>query len=138
VAELKTRPTDRSVEEFIDAIPDGERRDDCRTVMRLMNCITGAKAQMWGTSIVGFGSYRYKGASGRGGEWFLTGFSPRKRDLTLYIMAGTARYPALMAKLGKHKAGKGCLYVKRLADVEMGVLEELIAQSVGYLKRASV
>jgi len=137
MAELKTKPTKRSVEAFVNAIPDDDRQRDCRTIMRLMKRITKAQARMWGPGIVGFGSYHYKYESGREGDWFLTGFSPRKHELTIYIMAGFSRYPALLAKLGKYKTGKSCLYIKQLADVDMGVLADLIEQSVTYVKRSA-
>ena len=98
-----------------------------------MKRAVGAEPKMWGPSIVGFGHYHYKYASGRENDWFLAGFSPRKQDLTLYIMAGFDRYDALMTKLGKHKTGKSCLYLKRLADVDVAVLEELISASVKHM-----
>jgi hypothetical protein len=135
MAELKTRETDASVAAFLDAIPDAARRADCRQVVEIMRHATGAEPRMWGPSIVGFGNYRYQGASGET-EWFLTGFSPRKQNLTLYLMAGFARYPALMRKLGKHKTGKSCLYLKRLADVDRAVLTELVEASIEHLRRA--
>jgi hypothetical protein len=134
MAELKTRPTDVSVADFLAAIEDDERRQDCLTVEKLMRKATGAKPRMWGPSIVGFGDFRYRYASGRELDWFYTGFSPRKRELTLYIMPGFARYDALMAKLGKHKTGKSCLYIKRLADVDLTVLATLVEESVKHMK----
>jgi hypothetical protein len=134
LAELKTKPTGASVTAFLDAIPDDARRADCRQVVEIMRTATGAEPRMWGPSIVGFGNYRYQGASGET-EWFLTGFSPRKQNLTLYIMAGFARYPALMRKLGKHQTGKSCLYLKRLADVDRAVLTELVEASIEHLQR---
>ena len=137
MAALKTQPTDQSVEDFIKSIADENRRKDCRAVLQLMKRVTKSKPRMWGPSIVGFGSYHYKYASGREGDWFVAGFSPRKQDLTLYIMAGVPRYANLLAKLGKHKTGKSCLYVKRLADIDMDVLEELVAQSVAQVERTS-
>jgi len=133
MAELKTKPTDASVEEFLASIADEKRREECRTVARLMQRITKKKPKLWGATMVGFGSYRYKYASGREGEWFLTGFSPRKQSLTLYIMAGFERYDELMQKLGKYKTGKSCLYVKRLEDVDMEVLADLVRQSVDHV-----
>jgi hypothetical protein len=135
MAALKTRPSRLSVKAFIDAVPVPDRRKDCRTVMRLMKAVTGESPKMWGKSIVGYGTYRYKYASGREGDWPLTGFSPRKQDLTLYIMAGCARFPALMKKLGPHKTVVSCLYVKRLSDVDLKVLERLIRESVKQTKR---
>jgi hypothetical protein len=102
-----------------------------------MKRATRAAPKMWGTSIVGFGSYHYKYASGRQADWFLTGFALRKQDLTLYIMAGPARYKPLLAKLGKYKTGRACLYIKRMADVNQAVLQQLASASVRHMKRAS-
>jgi hypothetical protein len=136
MAELKTRRTDASVQEFLDSVADEERRRDCRTVLRIMKAATHAPPKMWSTSIVGFGSYRYRYRSGREGEWFLAGFSPRKQDLTLYLMgAGFAGYGALLEKLGKHRTGRACLYLKRLADVDLDVLRTLVKSSVEHLAR---
>jgi hypothetical protein len=135
MAEPKTRPTDASVERFLNAVADERKREDCRTIARLMTKVTGAKPTMWGPSIVGFGSYHYRYKSGREGDWLLTGFSPRKQALTLYIMSGFTRYDGLLAKLGKHKTGKSCLYIRRLDDVDLDVLETLIRESVAHLKK---
>jgi Domain of unknown function (DU1801) len=136
MAELKTKPTDESVEAFLEGIGDQQRRDDCRAVLRIMKQATRAEPRMWGPSIVGFGDYHYKYASGREADWFLTGFSPRKQALTLYIMAGFSRYDELMDRLGKHKTGKSCLYIKRLSDVDPKVLKELITASVKQMKKS--
>jgi len=130
MAEMKTTPTKASVAAFLDAIPDESRRRDCRTVVKIMKKATNAQPRMWGPAIVGFGHYHYKYDSGREGDWFQAGFSPRKKELTLYIMSGFPRHAALMAKLGKYKTGKSCLYIQQLADIDLGVLEELIQQSV--------
>ena len=138
MAELKTQPTKASVKEFINQISDEQRRKDCQVVLKLMEEITGAKAEMWGPSIVGFGRYHYKGASGREGEWMITGFSPRKGDLTLYLMGGFEEVPELMKKLGKHKTGKSCLYLKKLEDVDMKVLKQLVTKSVKKMDSARV
>jgi hypothetical protein len=138
MAELKTRKNDASVEAFIDAVDDDTKRQDCRVVIDMMREITGEEPAMWGDSIVGFGSYHYKYASGREGDWLLTGFSPRKQNLTLYIMSGFSDYEALLGKLGKHKTGKSCLYVKRLDDVDLGTLRELIEKSVKRQRSLSV
>ncbi len=132
---LKTRPTRASVARFLDAVPDADRRGDCKTIARLMKQATGARPVMWGTSIVGFGSYDYRYETGREGKWFLTGFSPRKHDLTLYIMAGFDGYGALLKRLGRHKAGVSCLYLKRLGDVDLNVLRTLIDRSVQYIRQ---
>lgn len=135
MAEPKTKPTTASVRAFIAAIPDGQTRADCRTVAALMEEVTGAKPRMWGPSIVGFGTYHYTYASGRAGDWPLCGFSPRKAALTLYIMAGFDRYDALMAALGTYKTGKSCLYLKRLADIDLKVLKKLVKASVVHMRK---
>jgi hypothetical protein len=135
VAELKTRPTKVSIDTFLERIADEARRGDCRTLVRLMKRATGERPTMWGPSMVGFGSYHYRYASGHEGDCFLAGFAPRKRELTLYIMSGFDRYNALMARLGKFRTGKACLYVKRLDDIDLAVLEELVSASVKHLKQ---
>ena len=136
-AELKTKENDASVEAFIAAQPDAVAAD-CRSIMKLMKKATGEEARMWGASIVGFGKYRYKGASGREGEWMLTGFSPRKANLSLYILTGLDKSAVQLKKLGKHSTGKGCLYIKRLGDVDVKVLEELIVKGVKGLEKMRV
>ncbi|MEK6407781.1 MAG: DUF1801 domain-containing protein [Acidobacteriota bacterium] len=130
MAELKTKPTTDSVEKFLNNVGDEQRRKDCFRVLEIMKAATKSEPAMWGTSIVGFGRHQYKYESGRELEWFLTGFSPRKQDLTLYIMGGLERYPSLMKKLGKHKTGKSCLYIKKLEDVDVPTLKQLIKQSL--------
>ncbi len=137
MAELKTKPTKHSVKDFIDAIEDEQLRKDCRTVSRIMKRVTKANPKMWGPGIVGFGSYHYKYASGREADWFLAGFAPRKQNLTFYIMSGFKNYNALLKKLGKHKIGKSCLYIKRLDDVDMDVLTQLIDDSVAHLRKSN-
>jgi hypothetical protein len=137
MAELKTRPTDKSVETFLEGVPDERKRRDCFTVLELMKKVTKSEPRMWGPSIVGFGSYHYRYASGREADWMLTGFSPRKQNLTLYIMAGFDGAEELVAKLGKHTTGKSCLYIKRLDDVHLPTLEKLIRGSVRRLKAKS-
>lgn len=134
-AELKTKQTDASVDDFLNAIPDEQTRKDCFEIARIMKQATKSEPKMWGASIVGFGSYHYKGASGREGDWMLTGFSPRKQNLTLYIMAGFDHYEELLKKLGKFSTGKSCLYIKKLADVDKKVLKELVTESVKVMKR---
>ena len=133
MAELKTKPNDQSVEAFLNAIPDEKKRQDCFTLLEIMRQVTQAEPVMWGDSIIGFGSYHYCYESGRQGDWFLTGFSPRVQNLTLYIMSGFDQYDALLAKLGKHTTGKACLYVKRLEDIDLPTLKELVRQSVKFL-----
>jgi hypothetical protein len=130
MAELKTKVNDQPVAAFLDGVADEGRRQDCYTILEMMKMATRAEPKMWGDSIVGFGSYHYTYASGRGGDWLLTGFSPRKQNLTLYIMSGFSDFEELLSRLGKHKTGKGCLYIKKLADVDLAVLQELIDQSV--------
>ena len=134
MAEQKTKPTNQSVKEFLNKIPEPERRADCFEVARIMEEITGEKPTMWGPSIVGFGSYRYKYASGREGDWPMMGFSPRKKDLTLYIMMGFEKHADLMEKLGKHSTSKSCLYIKRLSDVHIPTLKKLIKIGLKDLK----
>lgn len=134
MAELKTQPTDASVTQFLEQVPDERKRADSYKVMHMMQEITGEKPVMWGDSLVGFGAYHYKYATGREGDWFLTGFSPRKQNLTLYIMAGFDEYDALMAKLGKYKTGVSCLYINRLEQVDEDVLRELIRRSVEHIR----
>ena len=131
---IKTQKTERSVSEFLDTVEDDGRRQDCEAIVRLMKRAVKAPPKMWGPSIIGFGDYSYKTANGKENDWFLSGFSPRKQDLTLYIMAGFDRYDALMAKLGKYKTGKSCLYIKRLADIDARVLEDLVVASVAQMK----
>ena len=132
----KTTRNDGDVQAYLESVTNKQRRQDALTMLELMREITGEEAEMWGESIVGFGSYRYRYASGRQGDWFLTGFAPRKQALTLYIMPGFERYEALLTKLGKHKIGKSCLYINKLADVDEDVLKEIIAASVERMRRA--
>ena len=131
--ELKTKPTGESVKDFLNKIPDPERREDCFAVAKLMEEITGDKPKMWGPSIVGFGTYHYKYDSGREGDWMVTGFSPRKKDLTLYLIMGFEKHAELMKQLGKHSASKSCLYIKRLSDIHVPTLKKLIKASVKQL-----
>jgi len=134
VAELKTKENDADVGAFLDAIEDPERRADCKAICAMMQAAAGAPPRMWGKSIVGFGHYDYTYASGRSGSWMRIGFAPRKRDLTLYIMAGFDAYAELMGSLGKHKTGRSCLYVKRLADLDADVLRALFEQSLAWMR----
>ena len=136
MSNLKTTRNDGDVRAYLESVGNKQRRQDALTMLELMREITGEEAEMWGESIVGFGSYRYRYASGRQGDWFLTGFAPRKQALTLYIMPGFERCKALLAKLGKHKIGKSCLYINKLADVDRDVLKEIIAASVEQMRRA--
>lgn len=129
----KTQPTGASVEAFLKAVPDANRRADALAVLALMRKVTGLAPRMWGPGIVGFGTYHYVYESGREGDMIRVGFSPRSSALTLYIMGGFPRYQALLARLGKHRTGKSCLYLTRLADVDLAVLEALIRASWAHM-----
>jgi hypothetical protein len=135
--ELKTKVNEASVTDFLNSVEDEQKRKDSFEILKLMKQLSKEDARMWGGSIVGFGSYHYKGASGREGEWMLIGFSPRKQNITLYIMPGFERYPQLMKNLGKYSTGKSCLYIKRLSDVDAGVLKELVTESIKVMKKQS-
>lgn len=137
MSDLKTRPTDHSVEAFLNSVEDDRKREDAFALLQLMKEVTGEEPTMWGDSIVGFGSYHYTYASGREGDWFLTGFSPRKRNLTLYIMAGFDEYDDLLERLGKHKTGKSCLYLNRLEDVDLQVLRQLVRRSADHVAESN-
>ncbi len=138
MSEPKTRPTDASVDDFLALQPDA-RRADCEAIVTMMQAATGESPQMWGSSIVGFGRFCYGNSTGKKTlEWPLVGFSPRKNDLTLYIMPGFEGFAALMATLGKHKTGKSCLYLKTLADVDLTVLQALIDGSVKAMESKRV
>jgi len=130
VAENKTQKTTASVSDFIDSIADDSRRKDCKAIVKLMKGATGSRPRMWGARIVGFGDCRYKYASGREGDWFLTGFSPAKDKLTLYLIPSLQPHTARLKKLGKHTKGLSCLHIRRLADVDQAVLKQLIADGV--------
>jgi hypothetical protein len=134
VAENKTQATGASVTAFINSIDDKQKRADVRKVAAMMRKATGKRAKMWGPSIVGYGTYHYKYASGREGDFLMTGFSPRKQALSVYIMPGFAHFETLMNKLGKYKTGKSCLYIKRLSDVDEKILEQLIIRSVKHMR----
>ncbi|MGP1352190.1 MAG: DUF1801 domain-containing protein [Parasphingopyxis sp.] len=134
MAENKTKPTKKSPADFIAAVEPDWKRADAQTVCAMMERLSGEKPKMWGPSIIGFGQYHYKYESGREGDFMLTGFSPRKTALTLYIMGGFPRHEEIMARLGTYKTGKSCLYVKRLSDIDMDVLEELVAASLSYMR----
>lgn len=134
MAENKTKPTKANVTGFINSIEDRAMRADARKVAAMMRRATGKRAKMWGPSIVGYGTYHYRYDSGREGDFMMTGFSPRKQALTVYILPGFGRFDSLMKKLGKYKTGKSCLYIKRLSDVDEQVLERLIDESVRYMR----
>ena len=135
--ELKTKVNDASVTKFLDSVADEGKRNDCYEILKMMKQVTKEEPKMWGATIVGFGSYHYKGKSGREGDWMLTGFSPRKQNLTLYLMGGFETHAALLKKLGKFTTSVGCLYFKTLDDVDKKVLKELVAASVKRMKELS-
>lgn len=137
MAELKTKINDASVVDFLNKLEDNKKREDSFRILEMMKKITKAEPKMWGSSIIGFGTYHYKYKSGREGDWFLAGFSPRKQNLSIYIMSGFSKYSSLMNKLGKFKTGKSCLYIKKLEDIDQNSLKDLIQESVKYLKSKS-
>ncbi len=134
MAELKTKLNDASVEKFLKAVEDKEKRELSYKILELMKKITKEEPKMWGNSIIGFGTYHYKYKSGQEGDWMQVGFSPRKQAVTLYIMSGFSKYENLMNKLGKYKTGRSCLYIKKEEDIDFKVLKELIAQSIKYIR----
>jgi len=133
MAELKTKPNKKSVRKFLDSVTDKKKQEDSYSILKLMKEITGTEPVMWSDSIIGFGNYDYKYKSGREGDWFLVGFSPRKQNLTLYIMSGLKRYDELLKKLGKFKTSKVCLYINKLEDVNLNILKKMIQSSVTSL-----
>ncbi len=137
MAELKTKLNDASVDDFLNAIKDEQVRQDCRAIAEIMRKATKAEPKMWGSSIVGFGSYRYKYASGREGDWMQVAFSPRKQNISLYITSGFEGRDELLAKLGKHSCGKGCVYIKRLSDIHLPTLRKLINASVKHMLKTN-
>ena len=135
MAELKTKKNDASVADFLNAVEKDQKRADAWTILEMMKEITGDEPAMWGDSIVGFGTYHYHYATGREGDWMVVGFSPRKRNLSLYIMSGFSEFEELLAKLGKHKTGVGCLYINKLGDIDMDVLREIVTKSVAFMRQ---
>ncbi|HEY3250641.1 MAG TPA: DUF1801 domain-containing protein [Ignavibacteria bacterium] len=134
MAELKTKPTNASVDIFLKGVEDQTRRGDCYKIISLMKKITKEEPKIWGTSIIGFGKFHYKYASGRGGDWFYTGFSPRKQALTIYLMGAFAKSPGLMKQLGKYKMAGGCLHIKKFDDIDASVLGKLIKVTIKFIK----
>lgn len=134
-ADLKTKPTAASVEAFIARVPNAQRRKDAETVVKLLRRATGLQPKMWGPSIIGFGAYRYNYESGREGDMCMTGFSPRASALVLYVVGGVPKTDPLWTMLGKHRLGVSCLYINKLSDVNLTVLEKIIVQSVAYMKK---
>lgn len=133
--DLKTKVNDASVEKFLNAVKDEQTRSDCYEILKMMKQVTKEEPKMWGATMIGFGSYHYKGSGGREGDWMLTGFSPRKQNLTLYLMGGFDAEKDLLKKLGKHKISVGCLYIKKLGDVDKKVLKELVTISFKKMKK---
>lgn len=130
MAELKTQPNDASVIDFLDTIEDEQKRDDSYEIMNMMQEVTGDEPKMWGTAIIGYGTYHYKYASGREGDWMKIGFSPRKQQISIYLMAGVEQHPELLEKVGKYKNGKSCFYIKKLDDVDRDILRQLMVASL--------
>lgn len=133
--ELKTGKNNGSVNKFLESVENIQRKKDALKVLNLMKKVTGEEPKMWGSSIIGFGQYHYKYDSGREGDWFKTGVSPRKQNLSIYIMAGFDKYSQLLTKLGKFKTGKSCLYINKLEDVDIKILEKLILESLKYMTK---
>ncbi len=133
MAENKTKPTQASVGAFLEALSDEQKKKDCFLLLERIKDITGEEPVLWGPSIIGFGSYHYKYDTGREGDMILTGFSPRAQNISIYIMAGFERYPQLMKRLGKYRTGKSCLYVKRLSDIDLDVLMDLVSASYEHM-----
>jgi hypothetical protein len=135
MSELKTKQNDASVFDFLNAVENEQRKKDAFTILEMMSKASAETPKMWGGSIVGFGLYAYKYASGREGDWMKIGFSPRKQSMSLYLMCGLEALQPFLTKLGKHKTGKGCLYINKLTDIDLGVLEEMIEDT---LKRMDI
>lgn len=134
MAQNKTQATKASVDEFINNVESEQKRKDAKELVTLFEAVTGEKAVMWGSSIIGFGQYHYKYDSGREGDFLMTGFSPRKTALSIYLMSGFSKHEEQLKKLGKYKTGKSCLYVKKLADIDQEVLSEMILDSIRFIK----
>ena len=135
--ELKTKATDASILQYLQSIASDERRADCERLIELMSRITGSPPVLWGPSIVGFGDWHYKYASGREGDWFIAGFSPRARDLTVYVTSGFEPHAALMKRLGRYKTSRACLYLRSLADIDLDVLKTLVEESIRWTRARS-
>lgn len=138
MSENKTKPTKADVEKFLENIDDPVKKEDSYKILEIMKEVIGEEPVMWGDTIIGFGKYHYKYASGREGEWALTGFSPRKQSLTLYLNYGFEKKKDIMEKLGKYKTGKACLYIKRLEDVDLNVLRNLVNIAVEEVRKNSL
>jgi hypothetical protein len=137
MAELKTQKNNQDVVKFLEKVEPEQKREDSFKLLGLMKKVTKSEPSMWGDSIIGFGDYHYKYASGREADWFAAGFSPRKQNLTLYLMSGFGGYEEVLSRLGKHSTGKGCLYIKKLDDIDLDTLEELVRKSVDQAKQTN-
>jgi hypothetical protein len=137
-SDVKTKVNTASVTAFLDGVADEQKRSDCLDILKMMTQVTREEPKMWGATIVGFGSFHYKGKSGREGDWMLTGFSPRKQNLTVYIIGGFEAHAALLKKLGKFTTSMGCLYLRKLDDVDRKVLKELVRASVKRVKEVGI
>lgn len=135
MSDLKTQPSNQRVDNFLNTLDDHKQKEDSVKIVRMMQKITGFPPVMWGGNLVGFGTYHYKYASGREGDWFITGFSPRTGKLSIYIMSGFAKHQTFLEELGECSTGKSCLYIKRLRDIDEQVLEQLIQESVEFMKK---
>ncbi len=133
--ENKTKPTKLSASAYVNSLEDPEQKKDSKILLKIFKDVTKEKPVMWGGSIVGFGNYHYISKSGREGDWMITGFSPRKGNLSLYIMTGAQQYPDLLQKLGPYKSGVGCMYIKKLADIHLPTLKQLIKKSFAWAKK---
>lgn len=138
MSDLQTKPKDQDVYTFLNSEADEKKREACNIVLELMEEVTGSEPKMWGNSIAGFGSYHYKYKSGREGDWFLTGFAPQKKNLTLYIMSGFTEHDSLLSDLGKYTTGKSCLYINKLEDIDIDVLRELVKESVKHVRETGL
>lgn len=134
MAELKTKLNDGSVDDYLNLISDPKKKEDCYHILNMMKELTGEEPKMWGDSIIGFGVYHYVYASGSKGDWPIVGFSPRKQNITLYIMSGFTQNEELLSKLGKFKTGKSCLYIKKIEDINQDLLKKLITESIDFIK----
>jgi Domain of unknown function (DU1801) len=134
MADIKTKKTDESFVKFLNTVPDETKRKDCFAIAEMMKTISKCEPKMWGTAIIGFGSYHYKYESGHEGDMCMIGFSPRKQNITLYISGGINHHPDLLEKLGKHKTSKGCLYLNKLSDIDAEILKKLIKAAFAHMK----
>jgi len=138
MSDLKTKPTDQNVEEYLNKVENPTKREDSFKILKLMREVSNEEPIMWGDSIIGFGSYHYKYKSGREGDLLVTGFAPRKQNLTLYIMSGFDRHEDLLKKLGKYKTGKSCLYINKLKDVDTTILREIVSKSIEFIRKGEI